>query len=318
MLAVVTGASSAVGRATAREFARRGCDVAILARTVAPLEATAEELRGDGVKALAIAADIAAADAVEAAAERIETELGPIDCWVNNATGPVSAAIDQASPEEFRRATEFIYLGQVHGTMAALARMRRRDRGTVVTVDPAATTCQTARQSAYCGAKSAVRGFTEAVHRELTQDGSAVRMVLIHLPAVDTPLADATNGAGRGARPSASLAPPETLARAIVDAALRPRHREVWVGVPTLLAALGNRLTPSLLDRRLTRPAHRPPAGGPAPANGPDGPLVASEHNHAIADPAPAVGRHRGQIALGLVGLGCLGIAAWFGRAALR
>ena len=161
MIAVVTGASAGVGRATALEFARQGVNVALLARNAARLEAAAEEVRGQGVGALAIVADVAAAGAVEAAAARVEAELGPIDVWVNNAMATIFAPIHRITAEEFRRATEVTYLGQVYGTMTALSHMRKRDHGTIVNVGSALAYRAIPLQSAYCGAKYAVRGFTE-------------------------------------------------------------------------------------------------------------------------------------------------------------
>ena len=184
MIVVVTGASAGVGRATALEFARQGCHVAILARNSARLEAAAEELRRYGVGALPIVADVAEAEAVEAAAERVEEKLGPIDVWINNAMATIFAPFHRINPEEFRRGTAVTYLGQVHGTMAALERMRRRDRGTIVNVGSALAYRAIPLQSVYCGAKYAVRGFTDAVRTELMHDGSAIRLVMVHLPAV--------------------------------------------------------------------------------------------------------------------------------------
>ena len=175
MIAVVTGASAGIGRAVAEEFAARGCDVAILARNEARLDAAAAELRRRGVRALPIVADVADAEAMETAAERVEARLGPIDIWVNNAMATIFAPFDRISPEEFRRGTEVTYLGQVHGTMAALPRMRKRDRGTIVNVGSALAYRAIPLQSVYCGAKYAVRGFTDSLRTELLHDGSPVR-----------------------------------------------------------------------------------------------------------------------------------------------
>src|SRR5579872_6696364 len=234
MLAVVTGASAGVGRATAYEFARRGCDVAILARNRARLNAAAAALRAVGVRALPIVADVADPAGVEAAAEQAERALGPIDIWVNNAMATVFAPFDRVSADEFRRGTEVTYLGQVHGTMAALSRMRRRDRGAIVNVGSALAYRAIPLQSVYCGAKYAVRGFTDSLRTELLHDGSPVRLVMVHLPAVNTPQFDwALNKVGRRPQPLPPIFQPEVAARAIVDAALDPRGREVWVGLPT-------------------------------------------------------------------------------------
>ena len=325
MLAVITGASAGVGRATARQFAARGYDVAIIARNEARLAAAAAELRGTGVRALPIAADVADAGAVEAAAERIDAELGPIDIWVNNAMATIFAPFDRVSPEEFRRGTEVTYLGQVHGTMAALRRMRKRDRGTIVNIGSALAYRAIPLQSVYCGAKYAVRGFTDSLRTELLHDKSRVRLVMVHLPAVNTPQFDwALNKTGKRAQPVPPIFQPEVPARVIVDAALTPPRREVWVGLPTWKAIVANKLAPGLLDRYLAKTGYSgqlteeiPPAD--APANlfaSPEGDYGAhgrfDDRAHAISYQAEA-SRHRGAIALGVIAV-CAGLAALLGR----
>lgn len=321
MIAVVTGASAGVGRATAREFAARGWDVAIIARNRTRLDATADELRKRGVRALPIAADVADAAAIEVAAERIERELGPIDAWVNNAMATIFAPFDRVSAEEFRRGTEVTYLGQVHGTMAALNRMRPRDRGTIVNVGSALAYRAIPLQSVYCGAKYAVRGFTDALRTELMHDKSAVRLIMVHLPAVNTPQFDwALNKMGRRAQPVPPIFQPEVPASAIVDAALGRGKREIWVGIPTWQAIIANKLMPGVVDRYLARNGYRSqltkePVAANAPANlftSPDGNWAA----HGRFDDGAyevtleqRMGRHRGAIALGLVGLAGFGLA---------
>ena len=321
MIAVVTGASAGVGRATAREFAARGWDVAIIARNQTRLDATAEELRQRGVRALTIAADVADAAAIEAAAERIEHELGPIDTWVNNAMATIFAPFDRVSAEEFRRGTEVTYLGQVHGTMAALGRMRARDRGSIVNVGSALAYRAIPLQSVYCGAKYAVRGFTDALRTELMHDKSAVRLIMVHLPAVNTPQFDwALNKMGRRPQPVPPIFQPEVPARAIVDAAAGRGKREIWVGIPTWQAIIANKLVPGLLDRYLARNGYKSqltkePVAANAPANlfaSPDGNWAA----HGRFDDGAydvtieqRLGRHRGAVALGLVGAAALGLA---------
>ena len=324
-IAVVTGASAGVGRATAREFAARGCDVAMIARNAARLEAAADELRERGVRALPITADVADADAIEAAAERVEARLGPIDVWVNNAMATIFAPFDRVSPEEFRRGTEVTYLGQVHGTMAALKRMRRRDRGTIVNVGSALAYRAIPLQSVYCGAKYAVRGFTDSLRTELLHDGCGVRLVMVHLPAVNTPQFDwALNKTGKRPQPVPPIFQPEVPARAIVGAALHPRSREVWVGLPTWKAIVANKLAPGLLDRYLAKTGYsgqltKEPLPADAPANlfkTADGDYGAhgrfDDRAHAVSYQAEA-SRHRGAIALGVIGC-CAGLAALLTR----
>ena len=323
MIAVVTGASAGVGRATAREFAARGYDVAIIARNTERLEAAADELRARGVRALPITADVADAAAVEAAAEFAEAELGPVDVWVNNAMATIFAPFDRVSPREFRRGTEVTYLGQVHGTMAALKRMRRRNRGTIINIGSALAYRAIPLQSVYCGAKYAVRGFTDSLRTELLHDGSAVRLVMVHLPAVNTPQFDwALNKTGKRPQPVPPIFQPEVAARAIVGAARHPRHREVWIGMPTWKVIVANKLAPGLLDRYLAKAGYSGqltdeelPAD--APANlfcTADGDYRAhgrfDDRARAVSYQAE-VSRHRGAIAFAVIGC-CAGIAAGF------
>jgi short-subunit dehydrogenase len=321
MISVVTGASAGVGRATAREFAMRGCEVAILARNAPRLEAAAEELRERGVRALPIVADVANAEAIEVAAERVEAELGPIDIWVNNAMATIFAPFDRISPEEFRRGTEVSYLGQVHGTMAALSRMRRRDRGTIVNVGSALAYRAIPLQSVYCGAKYAVRGFTDSLRTELLHDRSAVGLVMVHLPAVNTPQFDwALNKTGKRPQPVPPIFQPEVAARAIVDAALHPRRREVWVGLPTWKAIVANKLAPGLLDRYLAKAGYSGQLTDEAlPADASANLFSSSDGNYGAhgrfddrARPLSyqaVASRHRVAIALGILAL-CAGVAA--------
>ena len=254
MIAVVTGASAGIGRATAREFAAHGWDVAVLARDRARLETAAAEIRDRGVRALPIVTDVADFAAVEAAAIRVEQELGPIDVWVNNAMATVFAPFSRITAAEFRRGTEVTYLGQVHGTMAALAQMRPRNRGTIVNVGSALAYRAIPLQSVYGGAKYAVRGFTDALRAELLHERCAVKLVMVHLPAVNTPQFDwALNKTGRRPQPMPPIYQPELPARAIFFAATHPQRREIWVGMSTVMTIVANKLAPGLLDRYLAR-----------------------------------------------------------------
>jgi short-subunit dehydrogenase len=250
---VITGASAGVGRATAREFAKSGCNVALIARDQRRLDEAANELRSLGVRTAAHSADVTEFQALEQAASEIERELGPIDVWVNNAMATIFAPVHMITPEEFRRSTEVTYLGQVHGTMIALSHMRPRNRGTIVNVGSALSYRAIPLQSAYCGAKFAVRGFTDSLRSELLHDGVNVRLTMVHLPAVNTPQFDwALNKMQRRPQPVPPIFQPEVPARAIVFAAFHPR-REVWVGMPTVKTILGNRIAPALLDHVLAK-----------------------------------------------------------------
>ncbi|MGA7782194.1 MAG: SDR family oxidoreductase [Paraburkholderia sp.] len=255
---VVTGAGAGVGRATVEEFARRGYDVALLSRDETRINRAVADLQGAyGVRALGIPTDMADAEAVETAASRIELELGPIEVWVNVAMATVFAPVSKLTAQEFERGTKVTYLGQVHGTMAALSRMRIRNRGTIVNVGSALGYRSVPLQSIYCGAKFAVRGFTDALRSEIIHDGLNVHLTMVDLPAVNTPQFDwALNKMGKKAQPVAPIYEPEVAARAIFFGATH-RRREVWVGFPTVKAILANRVAPGLIDRYLAKAGYK-------------------------------------------------------------
>jgi short-subunit dehydrogenase len=252
-IAVITGAGAGVGRAVATEFARNGCDVALLSRDPGRLEHAAAELRHFGVRTLPIPTDMADAKAVDAAAERIERELGSIDVWVNVAMATVFAPVHKLTPEEFQRGTAVTYLGQVHGTMAALRYMRPRNRGSIVSVGSALAYRSVPLQSVYCGAKFAIRGFLDSLRSELYHDKIKITLTEVDLPAINTPQFDwARNKTGHKAQPVPPIYQPEVAARAIYFGAFNPR-RQIWVGFPSVKAIIANRIAPGLLDRYLAK-----------------------------------------------------------------
>jgi NAD(P)-dependent dehydrogenase (short-subunit alcohol dehydrogenase family) len=270
-VAVVTGASAGIGRAAAIAFARDGVSVALLSRNAARLQAVCAEIRAIGGKALWICVDVADAEQVEAAAERIERELGAIDAWVNNAMATIFSAVDDITAGEFARVTAVTYLGTVHGTMAALRRMRARDRGCIVRVGSALAYRSIPLQSAYCGAKAAIRGFTDSVRCELIHDRSNVRLSMVQLSAFNTPQFDwARNRLGKRLQPVPPIFQPEVAAEAIVRAA-REQPREAWVGWPAVKAIAFNRLCPALGDRYAASHAYDAQhAQQPEPTDRPD------------------------------------------------
>lgn len=248
---VVTGAGAGVGRATARAFAQAGYDVGLIGRDEHRLEAAAAEVRAHGRRACVAVADVADAPAVEAAADKIDQDLGPIEVWVNNAMATVFAPVADTTAEEFRRGTEVTYLGTVHGVMAALRHMRPRRRGTIINVGSALAYRSVPLQAVYCGAKSAIRGFTDSLRSELIHDKAGIHLTMVHLPAVNTPQFDwALNKTGHKAMPVPPVYQPEVPARAIVFAATHHR-REIWVGFPTVKAIMANRIAPGFADRYL-------------------------------------------------------------------
>jgi len=270
---VVTGASGGIGRATARRFAERGDTVALLARGRAGLEAAAADVVERGGSALTVPVDVADAAAVEDAAEHVEQTLGPIDVWVNDAFSSVFAPFTKVSAEEFERITQVTYLGYVYGTQAALRRMLPRDRGAIVQVGSALAYRGIPLQAAYCGAKHAIQGFTESLRCELMHDGSAVRVTMVQLPAVNTPqFSWVLSRLPRRAQPVPPIYQPELAARAIVFAADHPGRREYWVGGSTAATLLADKVAPGLLDRYLARAGYgsqqtAEPRDPDAPAN---------------------------------------------------
>jgi NAD(P)-dependent dehydrogenase (short-subunit alcohol dehydrogenase family) len=250
---VVTGASAGVGRATAVEFGKRGDRVALIARGHEGLAGAARDVERAGGRALVLPCDVADTAAVDAAAQRVEDELGPIDVWVNDAMAAVLAFVHETNPADFRRVTEVTYLGCVYGTMAALARMRARDRGVIVQVGSALAYRAIPLQASYCGAKFAIRGFTDALRTELMHEGSGVRVVMVQLPGLNTPqFTWVRTTLRRQPQPVPPIFQPEVAADAIVHAAEHPR-REVWVGGSTVLTIVGNKLAPWFADRYLAR-----------------------------------------------------------------
>jgi NAD(P)-dependent dehydrogenase (short-subunit alcohol dehydrogenase family) len=250
---VVTGASAGVGRATVRAFAEQGAAVGLLARGHDGLEGARREVEAAGGRALAVPTDVADFGQVEAAAAAVEHELGPIDVWVNNAMTSVFARFWEIAPDEYRRATEVTYLGTVHGTRAALDRMLPRDRGTIVQVGSALAYRGIPLQTAYCGAKHAIKGFTESLRAELMHEGSRVHLTMVQLPALNTPqFSIVRTRLPRHPQPVPPIYQPEVAAEAIAWAA-RHRRREVWVGRSTPLVIAGNFVAPAVADRYLAR-----------------------------------------------------------------
>lgn len=252
---VVTGASAGVGRAVVRAFAKEGADVALLARGEDGLEGARADVVSLGRRALALPVDVADAAAVEAAADRIERELGPIDIWVNNAMTSVFSRALEMTAEEFKRVTDVTYLGYVHGTLAALRRMRVRERGTIVQVSSALAYRSIPLQSAYCAAKHAIVGFTESLRSELFHDRIRVHVTMVHMPALNTPqFGWVRSRLPNQAQPVPPIFQPELAADAVLWAAAHKR-RAISVGLPTVKAIFGNKVIPGLLDLYLARAA---------------------------------------------------------------
>ncbi|WP_031480574.1 SDR family oxidoreductase [Streptomyces bicolor] len=251
---VITGASAGIGRATARLYARRGASVALIARGRDGLQAAAAEVAELGGRPFVQEADVADVAQVEAAAEATEKVLGPIDVWINCAFTSVFAPFDEIAPEEFRRVTDVTYLGFVNGTRAALARMLPRDHGTIVQVGSALGERAIPLQSAYCGAKHAINGFTSSLRVELLHRGSAVRLTIVQMPAVNTPqFSWVRSRLPHHPQPVPPIYQPEVAARGVLHAADHPERKQYYIAAGTAATIWANRLAPALLDRYLAR-----------------------------------------------------------------
>jgi NAD(P)-dependent dehydrogenase (short-subunit alcohol dehydrogenase family) len=317
---VVTGASAGVGRAIAQAFGKRGDSVALLARGEEALEAARREVDSLGGRALPIPTDVADAEQVEAAAERAERELGPIDVWVNDAMTTVFAPFKELDPDDYRRATEVTYLGYVWGTMSALRRMLPRDRGAIVQVGSALSYRAIPLQAAYCGAKFAVRGFTDSIRTELIHDRSNVHITMVQLPAVNTPQFNwCKTTLPNQPQPVPPIYQPEVPAEAVVWAA-EHRRRELWVGKGAVKAIVGQMVAPGVADLYLGKTGYK--AQQTAEPVEPDRPNNLYEpvpgehathgnfdHNAKSRSPLLWLSEHRSVVA-GAVAAGLAGLAA--------
>ncbi|MEU7910207.1 SDR family oxidoreductase [Microbispora bryophytorum] len=251
---VVTGASGGVGRAVVRQLGAEGAKVALIARGEAGLAGAAVDVGAEGGTGKTFAADVSDYDQVRQAAQRAEAELGPIDVWINIAFTTVFAPFLEITPEEYERETKVTYLGYVWGTRVALELMKPRDKGVIVQAGSALAYRSIPLQSAYCGAKHAIVGFTESVRTELLAEDSGVKITVVQLPALNTPQFDwGLNRMRRHAQPVPPIYQPEVAADALVYAAEHPERKEYWVGGMTTATILGQRAVPALLDRYLAR-----------------------------------------------------------------
>ncbi len=320
-IALVTGASAGVGRATVRRLAEDGYDLALLARGRDGLEGARADVERLGRRALIVPADVADESQVEEAAERTESELGPIDVWVNNAMTTVFAPFMEIEPEEFRRVTEVTYLGAVWGTRAALRRMRPRDRGTIVFVGSALAYRGIPLQSGYCGSKHAIKGFFESVRSELQHEGSSIRTSIVELPAVNTPQFEhCRTRLPKQPQPVPPIYQPEVAADAIAWTA-RSGEREVYVGAPTWKTIWGERIAPGVADRYLAHNGYSgQQADEPVDGDRPDNLFAPVEGDHGAhgrfeqgtrrRSPLLWLGKHRRAIGAAAVGIGATAAAA--------
>ncbi len=250
---VITGASAGIGRAAAKKFASNGCSIGLIARGIEGLEGAKKDVESFGVKAIFVQADVANADEVENAAKKIEDELGPINIWVNDAMTTVFSPFLEITPDEFKRVTEVTYLGFVYGTMSALKRMKERNEGVIVQVGSALAYRGIPLQTAYCGAKHAIQGFTESLRAELIHDNVNVHLTMVQMPALNTPqFSWCKNNFDKKPQPVPPIYQPEVAAEAIYYAAYHKR-REMYIGFNNTVIIIGNKFFPGLGDRYLAK-----------------------------------------------------------------
>ncbi len=321
-IAVVTGGTGGIGRAIVREFADKGYDVAVLARGQAGLDAATKEVENAGGRAVGVPTDVVDLAAVKRAADEVERELGEIDVWVNVAFVGSLEFFWDTTEEEFRRVTDVTYFGQVNGTWAALEKMRPRNKGVVIQVGSAMAFRGIPLQAAYCGAKHAVKGFTESVMTELLHEGSDVRICQVQLPGVNTTQFNWNlNKMPNHPMPVPPIYQPEVPARAVVFLAENPR-RNMWVGLSTAYTILGERVAPKLLDWYLGKtgvssqqtdkqaPRYGSNLFEPQDADadrGSHGPFDDQAHGHSVATWASM---HRWSLSAAVAGVGALAGAA--------
>jgi NADP-dependent 3-hydroxy acid dehydrogenase YdfG len=255
LVVAVTGASAGLGRAIAHAYAKRGAKIGLIARNPEALEAAKEECERLGGRAICLPTDVADADAVERAADAIEEAFGPIDVWVNDAMVSVFSPVKEMTAADYKRVTDVLYLGFVHGTLAALKRMLQRDRGTMIQIGSALSYRSIPLQSAYCACKHAINGFTDSLRCELYHDKSNVKITAVQMPAMNTTQFDwVKNRMPDETQPVPPIFEPEVAAEVVYAAgvAKNPR-REYWVGSPTVMAIVGQKFIPGLLDKYLGR-----------------------------------------------------------------
>ena len=259
LVVVVTGSSAGLGRAIAHGFAKRGACLGLIARNPEALQAAKEECEALGGKALVLPVDVSDSEAVDAAASKVEEEFGPIDVWVNDAMVSVFSPVKEMEASDYKRVTDVLYLGFVHGTLAALKRMLPRDRGTIIQIGSALSYRSIPLQSAYCACKHAINGFTDSLRCELHHDNSNVKVTAVQMPAMNTTQFDwVKNRMPNDTQPVPPIYEPELAAEVVVAAGLakNPR-REYWVGTPTVAAIVGQKFIPGLLDLYLGKTGYK-------------------------------------------------------------
>ena len=259
LVVVVTGSSAGLGRAIAHGFAKRGARLGLIARNPEALQAAKEECEALGGKALVLPLDVSDSEAVDTAAGKVEEEFGPMDVWVNDAMVSVFSPVKEMEASDYKRVTDVLYLGFVHGTLAALKRMLPRDRGTIIQIGSALSYRSIPLQSAYCACKHAINGFTDSLRCELHHDKSNVKVTAVQMPAMNTTQFDwVKNRMPNDTQPVPPIYEPELAAEVVVAAGLaKSPCREYWVGTPTVAAIVGQKFIPGLLDLYLGKTGYK-------------------------------------------------------------
>lgn len=259
LVVAITGSSAGLGRAIAHAYAKRGAKLGLIARNPEALDAAKQECEALGGHAICFPSDVADPDAVDRAAAQLEDAFGPIDVWINDAMVSVFSPVKEMEPSDYKRVTEVLYLGFVHGTLAALRRMLPRNRGTIIQIGSALSYRSIPLQSAYCACKHAINGFTDSLRCELHHDKSKIRITNIQMPAMNTTQFDwVKNRMPNMTQPVPPIYEPEIAAEVVYAAGVaRKPRREYWVGMPTVVAIVAQKFIPGLLDIYLGKTGYK-------------------------------------------------------------
>jgi short-subunit dehydrogenase len=246
---VLTGASSGIGLATARQAAERGARLVLVARNEKALLDLAEEIRSRGGEAVAVAADVAEAEDLERVERSAVATFGGFDSWVNDAAVAIYGTLEEVPIADQRRVFDVNYWGVVQGSLIAARHLKQRGGGAIINIGSVLSHRALMLQGAYSASKHAVKAFTEALRMELEHDGAPISVTLIKPSAIDTPYVEHARNYldSPGVAVPPPIYDPHVVARAILHACEHPK-RDLIVGFGGWATALMGRFFPRLTD----------------------------------------------------------------------